>query len=112
MKLIISFSGRSNGNCDQIASFVSTQNDKVIHFRELNIHTCANCEYECFDSACKYRDDDIYPLYESMNNYDKVILIVPIYCGNPSSLFLSLMNGVRTIFCTMIPMIAYLENCT
>ena len=22
-----------------------------------------------------------------MNNYDKVILIVPMYCGNPSSLY-------------------------
>lgn len=87
MKLIISFSGRSNGNCDQVASFISTKKDRIVHFRELNIHSCANCDYECFNQECKYRDDDIYALYESMLSYDKVILLVPMYCGNPSSLY-------------------------
>lgn len=87
MKLIISFSGRANGNCDRIASFISTPNDKVVCFHELNIHPCSDCEYECFDGKCKYRDDDVFALYESMLSYDKVILIVPMYCGNPSSLY-------------------------
>lgn len=87
MKLIISFSGRANGNCDCIASFISMQNDKVVCFRELNIHPCSDCGYECFDGKCKYRDDDVFALYESMLSYDKVILIVPMYCGNPSSLY-------------------------
>lgn len=75
------------GNCDRIASFISTQNDKVIHFHELNIHSCANCDYECFQGKCKYRNDDVYALYESMLSCDKVILIVPMYCDNPSSLY-------------------------
>lgn len=87
MKLIISFSGRSNGNCDQIASLISMQSDKIVYFRDLNIHSCANCDYECFDKECKYRDDDVYALYGSMLSFDKVILIVPMYCGNPSSLY-------------------------
>ncbi len=87
MKLIISFSGRSNGNCDQIASFIATPEDGIVHFRALNIHSCTNCDYECFDGECKYRNDDLYELYESMLRYDKVILIVPMYCGNPSSLY-------------------------
>lgn len=87
MTLIISFSGRLNGNCDEIALFISTKSDKIVHFRELNIHSCASCAYECFDGKCKYRNDDIYALCESMQNYDKIILIVPMYCGNPSSLY-------------------------
>ncbi len=87
MNLIISFSGRANGNCDQIASFISRQNDKIVYFRDLNIHSCANCDYECFEKVCKYRVDDVYALYESMSGYDKGILIVPMYCGNPSSLY-------------------------
>lgn len=87
MKLIISFSGRSNGNCDQIASSLSMPEDRIVYFRALNIHSCANCGYECFDGACKYRDDDVYALYESMLGFDKVILVVPMYCGNPSSLY-------------------------
>lgn len=32
-------------------------------------------------------NDDIYTLYNEMSNYQKVVLIVPMYCGNPSSLY-------------------------
>lgn len=87
MKLIISFSGRANGNCDQIASFVSSKDDRIVHFRERNVRSCSCCEYECFNGECKYRTDDIYGIYDDMMHYDKVILIVPMYCGNPSSLY-------------------------
>ena len=88
MNLIISFSGRENGNCDQIAKYISSSNDdKIIFFRNMNAHECGDCKYECFTSICKYRDDDIYELYGSMCDYDKIYLIVPMYCGNPSSLY-------------------------
>ncbi len=87
MKLIISFSGRANGNCDKIASFIASSDDAIVNFRELNVHPCSGCEYECYNSECKYRADDIYALYEKMLCYDKVIWIVPMYCGNPASLY-------------------------
>jgi len=87
MNLIIGFSGRANGNCDSIAEFIANQEDKIIYFREKNIHGCCNCQYECFQGACKYREDDIYGIYESMLGFEKVVLIVPMYCGNPSSLY-------------------------
>lgn len=86
-KLIISFSGRGNGNCGQIAQYIASGNDRIIHFRELNVHPCYGCSYECFTGECKYRSDDIYSLYSEMGSYDQVILIVPMYCGNPSSLY-------------------------
>ena len=87
MRLFISFSARKKGNCDCIAKHLSKEEDKIIYFRDLNIHSCSNCDYECFDNCCKYREDNIYSLYEEMQNYQKVILIVPMYCGNPSSLY-------------------------
>lgn len=87
MNMIISFSGRKNGNCDQIARYIASDGDRIIHFRELHVHPCYGCNYECFAGACKYRADDIYRLYSDMCNYEKVILIVPMYCGNPSSLY-------------------------
>ena len=87
MDLIISFSGRSNGNCDQIAAYISSENSRIVYFRDLNVHACSGCQYECFAGACKYRGDDIYDLYESMIQYDRVILLVPMYCGNPASLY-------------------------
>lgn len=87
MKLIISFSGRARGNCGQIASFISSLGDRIVHFREVNAHPCSDCEYECFCGECKYRSDDIYALYEDMLRCDQVVLIIPMYCGNPSSLY-------------------------
>ena len=87
MNLIVSFSGRENGNCDGISEYIASKCDTIIHFRSLNIHDCSGCKYECFNGQCKYRKDDIYSLYESMLSYDKVFLIVPMYCGNPSSLY-------------------------
>lgn len=86
-KLIISFSGRKNGNCDRIASYIATENDKTVHFGDLNIHPCSACDYQCFSGECPYREDDVYRLYAEMPQYDKIIFIVPIYCGNPSSLY-------------------------
>lgn len=53
-KLIISFSARKYGNCDNIAEFLAREEDKIIYFRDLNIHSCINCDYECFDNCCKY----------------------------------------------------------
>lgn len=87
MNQIISFSGRKNGNCDRIAEFISKPEDKIVYFRDLDVHDCSDCEYECFTGYCKYHRDDIYQLYERMNHFDKTVLIVPMYCGNPSSLY-------------------------
>lgn len=87
MNMIISFSGRESGNCDQIANYIASVSDRIIYFRELNVHPCYGCSYECFHNSCKYRSDDIYGLYNDMCNYEKVILIVPMYFGNPASLY-------------------------
>lgn len=87
MNLIISFSGRKDGNCDTLAQYIRSETDTVCYFRELKVHPCCNCSYECFDEQCKYRSDDIFSLYSQMQQYDKVILIVPMYCGNPCSLY-------------------------
>lgn len=98
MDLIISFSGREHGNCDQIAEFISSCDSKVVHFRKLNVHACANCQYECFGGVCKYRDDDIYGLYDSMCGYDRVILLVPMYGGNPASLYFAFSERCQDYF--------------
>lgn len=87
MNLVISFSGRDGGNCDQILDYIAKPEDTKKYFRYMNIHSCSHCQYECFTEDCKYHDDDIYGLFESMLEYEKVILVVPMYCGNPSSLY-------------------------
>ena len=87
MNLIISFSGRANGNCDNIAEYIASKNDSIVHFRNLNVHECSGCNHECFEGYCKYHQDDSYALYESMLKFDSIFFIVPMYCGNPSSLY-------------------------
>ncbi len=87
MNLIISFSGRKNGNCDQIAEYIASDTDRVVYFRELNVHDCSGCGYECFRSFCRYHEDDAASLYESMLDCERTYFIVPMYCGNPPSLY-------------------------
>ena len=87
MNLIITFSGREGGNCDRIAKYIASGNDKIVYFRDLDAHPCSGCGYECFCGDCKYRSDDVYGLYSEMCRYDRVILLVPMYCGNPASLY-------------------------
>ncbi len=55
MNLIVSFSGRENGNCDSISEYIASKGDTIIHFRNLNVHDCSGCKYECFNGYCKYR---------------------------------------------------------
>ena len=97
-KLLISFSARKDGNCDEIARHLAKEEDKIMYFRDLNIHSCSNCDYECFDSCCKYRNDDIYNLLDEISNYQKVVFVVPMYCGNPSSLYFILNERCQDYF--------------
>ncbi len=87
MKLLIGFSGRRGGNCDQIAEYAAAEGDRIVYFRDMKAHPCSGCDYECFSGACRYRPDGVYDLYEAMHGCEKVVLIVPMYCGNPSSLY-------------------------
>lgn len=98
MNMIISFSGRENGNCDSIARYLAADGEQIIHFRELNAHPCSDCGYECFHGPCKYRGDGVYELYAGMLDCDKVILIVPMYCGNPSSLYFAFHERCQDYF--------------
>ena len=98
MNLIISLSARKNGNCDNIAEYISSEGDRIVTLRELDVHSCRNCEYECMTDKCKYREDDIYELFVSMKSYDKVIMIVPMYCGNPTSLYFLLNERSQDYF--------------
>ena len=97
-KLLISFSARKDGNCDEIARHLAKMEDKIIYFRDLNANSCSSCDYECFDNCCKYRNDDIYNLLDGIPNYQKVVFIVPMYCGNPSSLYFILNERCQDYF--------------
>ena len=88
--MIVSFSARKGGNCEALAEEIQSRipGSDTLWFADLNVQLCARCAYECiYKGVCKYRDDDLYDFYEKTRAYDKVFYIVPMYSGNPSSLF-------------------------
>lgn len=96
--LYLSFSARDNGNSVDIANYLKLERDRLILFKNLFYNPCSKCDYECFDSVCKYRHDDIYNLFECMTKYKRIIFIVPMYCGNPPSLYFILSERMQDYF--------------
>ena len=97
--LYISFSARSNGNSENIIKHMMEDNDTFISFKDLFINSCNKCNYECMSlNKCKYRHDDIYNLLDVSIKYNKIVFVVPMYCGNPSSLYFSLMERMQDYF--------------
>lgn len=97
----ISFSARANGNSEKIAKYLMNERDSLIVFKDLFYNSCNNCQYECMsNNKCKYRNDDIYNLLENIINFNKIVFIVPMYCGNPSSLYFILSERMQDYFNT------------
>ncbi len=98
MNLIISFSAREDGNCGDIARSIARDEDEIIHYAGLQARGCSLCAYECFGGTCPYRDDGVHALYQRMMEVDRVYLIVPMYGGNPSSLYFSFCERGQDFF--------------
>lgn len=96
--LYISFSGRDSGNSTEIATYLMKDNDNLIKFKDISYNSCSNCDYECFNDKCKYRQDDIYALLDSIKTYKKVVFVVPMYCNNPSSLYFIINERMQDYF--------------
>ena len=97
--LYISFSARSNGNSENIIKYMMNDLDTFISFKDLFINQCNKCNYECMTiNKCKYRYDDVYNLLNNSIMYNKIIFVVPMYCGNPSSLYFTLMERMQDYF--------------
>lgn len=92
-RLIINFSGRRNGNCENVGNVIrdtfNFDDIEIINFHSLNIKPCTNCGYECFNNKekCPYYNDDIKNLYNKILESDFVYYILPNYCGYPCANF-------------------------
>lgn len=88
--VILSFSGRNEGNCTKIAKFVqSLTSGKTFLFSDLDVHPCGRCHGECFQNGadCPHIADDVYSLYESVTRSDRAIFILPNHCDYPNANF-------------------------
>jgi multimeric flavodoxin WrbA len=93
--IILSFSGRKGGNCEQIADFIAENNDKPVKLYrmwEQNIHMCGDCGYECFapDKECPHSADDERAVLDDICNSDTAYFLVPNYCGGPPAMLYAL----------------------
>lgn len=98
MRLMISFSARKDGNCGQIAEHIAARGDRIVHYHDLHAHSCADCAYECMQSGCRYRDDGVHALYQSMADFERVVLIVPMYGGNPCAQYFAFCERGQDFF--------------
>lgn len=88
---IVSFSGRGSGNCAFIADFITknfpAKTVERVNAGDLRVHECSGCNYECIQGECVHREDEAFPYFESTKNFDCIVWLIPMYCGNPSSLY-------------------------
>ena len=84
-KVLISFSGRSNGNCARIAEFLSDQMDsaQVFRFSDFQIEPCGHCNCECLKGGSCPKHDMETALMDAVCGSDEAWFIVPNYCGFP-----------------------------
>ena len=90
--LIISFSGRNNGNSEQIAALIQQNlnaDADIFRFSENPVRPCGDCRYQCFDDnrMCPHIDDAEYGLLEQISLCDELYYIVPNYCDYPCANF-------------------------
>lgn len=84
-RLIISFSGRSNGNCTRIAEFLAREmpDSQVFRFCDIEIGPCGNCDGECLKGGTCPKDDTEQVLLDAVCSCDEAWFIVPDHCGFP-----------------------------
>ena len=90
--LILSFSGRKNGNCEQISEFIASKlpgESKIFRFSENPIRACGDCRCQCFDDnlMCPHINDPEYGLLEQILISDQVYFVVPNHCDYPGAYF-------------------------
>ena len=99
--VIISFSGRKNGNCERIARHIqSLTGGRIYSFAELNVHPCGQCSGECFanGSDCPHIGDDLPALYEAVMRCDLAFYILPNHCDYPNANFFAFNERSLCVF--------------
>jgi len=86
---ILSFSERKKGNCASLAHYISSRHRQeevdYISVGDLKIKECINCNYACTNGKCMHYDDG-KAYFESTKSAEKVLWLVPLYGGSPTSL--------------------------
>ena len=88
--VVISFSGRPEGNCARIGRYVRQMTGgEMYSFAQLNIHPCGSCNCQCFSSGkdCPHIGDDLWNLYDAVIHSRQAVFILPNHCDFPNANF-------------------------
>lgn len=90
--VIVSFSSKNQGNCDQISDFIAsvcTYPTRIYRFTNFIIHPCGGCRYECFanNRSCPYIDDMEYAILDQICASSMTYFVLPNYCDYPCANF-------------------------
>jgi len=90
--VIVSFSSKADGNCDQISTFIQSILQlpvKIYRFADFSIHPCGACRYECFENNrdCPYIDDMEYTILDDISASAFTYFVLPNYCNFPPAQF-------------------------
>lgn len=87
---ILSFSGRSGGNCGRIAQEIrrfwrDRGEAEVYDFSTFTVTPCGGCGYVCFQEreCCPYMDDPVAGLFQAVTDSGLAYYVVPNYCDYP-----------------------------
>lgn len=102
---IVSFSGRSDGNCSRIAAalrqkFEGEHQVTVFDFSVLSVTPCGRCRYECFQTRenCPYLSDAEFTLWDTIVNSDRALFVVPNYNDYPCANFFAFQERSQCYF--------------
>lgn len=86
--VILSFSGRKDGNCRKTSKFILNYygNGRVFCISDRFL-PCGNCDYECLKSGvrCPGLQEAQIEVFEAVMDADIVYYVIPNYCGFPAS---------------------------
>lgn len=89
--VIVSFSARKHGNCENIADRLQAifPEAMLYRFSEFTIQPCGCCHYECFSPSglCPQADNQEQTLMEAIVRSKMTFFVVPNYCDYPCANF-------------------------
>ena len=100
---VISFSGRSGGNCSSIAKELQQrwqENSVVYDFSSFTITPCGRCRCECFQARenCPYFSDPEFAICDSITSSGLSCFIIPNYCDYPCANFFAFNERSQCFF--------------
>ena len=87
-RLVLSFSGRKDGNCDGIGRCVSgLTGADFIRFADLHAQPCGECDYECLRGGACPKKDGVFRLYDQIAAAEECVFLLPNYADFPCAQF-------------------------